>query len=182
MARLGAVLPPPAGLGGAGGPMCRLRGDRPVGGAAAAEPVRRRLPRLPGPSTALGTPLAEPLPVDSAGGLSCPWRSAAWGPILDHVNLLDLLADLLGWFADLLAPLGEHLVHRRAGHAITQGRLGCSFKVMSGRQQGLSLRWRRGAVMISPGAWISRRNRGGPGPPGHFPSGGPRPGRRRCRN
>ena len=67
------------------------------------------------------------------------------------MNLLDRLGDLLGWFADLLAPLGEHLAHRQAGHAITQGRLGCSLKVTSGRQQGLSPRWRRGVVMISPG-------------------------------
>src|SRR5262249_13044087 len=83
--------------------------------------------------------------------LSCPWRSAAWRPILDHVNLLDLLGGLLGWFADLLPPLGEHLVHRQAGHAITRGSLGCSLKVMSGRQLGLSPRWRRGVVVISPG-------------------------------
>ena len=51
----------------------------------------------------------------------------------------------------MLAPLGEHLVHRQAGHAFAKGRLGCSLKVMSGRQQGLSPRWRRGAVVISPG-------------------------------
>ena len=67
------------------------------------------------------------------------------------MNLLDLLAGLLSWFDDLLAPLGEHLVHRQAGHAITGGRLGCSLKVVSGRQLGLSTRWRRGAAVISPG-------------------------------
>jgi hypothetical protein len=67
------------------------------------------------------------------------------------VDLWDLLGQLTGFIADLFAPLGEHLVHRRAGHALAQGRLGCSLKVMSGRQQGLSPRWRRGAVVISPG-------------------------------
>ena len=65
--------------------------------------------------------------------------------------LSDLVGGLLGWLAYLLGPLGEHLVHRQAGHALARGRVECSLRVMSGRQQGLSSRWRNGVVAISPG-------------------------------
>jgi hypothetical protein len=76
------------------------------------------------------------------------WRSAGWQPIFDCV---EFLRELLGWLADLLGPLGEHLVHRQAGHALAQGRVACSLKVLSGRQPGLSSRWRNGVAVISPG-------------------------------
>src|SRR5262249_18873302 len=79
---------------------------------------------------------------------------------------MELLHELLGWLADLLGPLGEHLVHRQAGHALAHGRVECSLKVMSGRQQGLSSRWRNGVAAISPGrldftpeSWPRRANR-----------------------
>ena len=80
------------------------------------------------------------------------WRSARWQPILDCMEFLrDLVGELLGWLADLLGPLAEHLAHRQAGHALAHGRIACSLKVISGRQQGLSSRWRNGAAAISPG-------------------------------
>jgi hypothetical protein len=65
--------------------------------------------------------------------------------------LRDLVGELLVWLADLLGPLSEHLVHRQTGHALARGRVECSLKVMSGRQQGLSSRWRNGTAAISPG-------------------------------
>jgi hypothetical protein len=52
--------------------------------------------------------------------------------------LRDLVGELLGWPANLLGPLGEDPVHGQAGHALAKGRVECSLKVMSGRQQGLS--------------------------------------------
>jgi hypothetical protein len=55
--------------------------------------------------------------------------------------LCDLVGELLGWLAAVLGALGEHLVHRQAGQAVAVGRVECSLKVMSGRQQGLSPRW-----------------------------------------
>ena len=80
------------------------------------------------------------------------WRSAGWQPILDCVEFLrDLVGELLSWLTDLLGPLGEHLVHQQAGHALAQGRVECSLRVMSGRQHGLSSRWRNGVAAISPG-------------------------------
>jgi hypothetical protein len=63
----------------------------------------------------------------------------------------DLVGEVLGWLADLLGPLGEHQVHRQAGRALAKGRVACSLKVMSGRQPGLSSRWRNGVAAISPG-------------------------------
>ena len=86
------------------------------------------------------------------GWLRCPWRSAVCRPILDCVEFVrDLIGELLGWLGDVLGPLGEHLVHRQAGHALAPGRVACSLKVMSCRQQGLSSRWRSGVAAISPG-------------------------------
>jgi hypothetical protein len=74
-----------------------------------------------------------------------------WEANTRHVDPWDLPGAVLSWFADVLPPLGEHLSHRRAGHALASGRLGCSPKVMSGYQQGPPARWRRGAAVISPG-------------------------------
>lgn len=65
--------------------------------------------------------------------------------------LAALVGGLLNWLGDLLGPLGEGLVHRQAGRALAAGRVGCSLKVISGRQQGLSSRWRSGAAAVSPG-------------------------------
>jgi hypothetical protein len=65
--------------------------------------------------------------------------------------LRDLVGELLGWLVDLLGPLGDHLVHRQAGHALAQGRVACSIRVMSGHQPGLSSRWRIGVAAVSPG-------------------------------
>jgi len=66
-------------------------------------------------------------------------------------SLGDLVGELLGWLGDLLGPFGEDRVQRQAGHALAKGRVECSLKVISGRQQGLSSRWRRGVAAISPG-------------------------------
>lgn len=65
--------------------------------------------------------------------------------------LTALVSGLLTWLGDLLGPFGEGLVHRQAGRALGQGRVECSLKVISGRQQGLSSRWRNGAAAVSPG-------------------------------
>ncbi len=87
-----------------------------------------------------GYPVARAAPGDSVGCSGARGANSDWRPILDHVDLWDLFGEAVSWFADLLAPLGEHLVHRQAGHALARGRLGCSIKVMSGRQQGLAAR------------------------------------------
>jgi len=63
----------------------------------------------------------------------------------------DLVGELLGWLGDLLGPLGEHRVQEQAGHALAQGRIDCSLKVISGSQQGLTAQWRGGVAAISPG-------------------------------
>ncbi len=44
-----------------------------------------------------------------------------WAANTRQVDLWDVLGEVLSWFADLLAPLSEHLVHRRAGHAFASG-------------------------------------------------------------
>ena len=63
----------------------------------------------------------------------------------------DLVGELLGWLGDLLGPLSEHRVRKQAGHGLARGRIDCSLKVISDRQQGLSPRWRGGVAAISPG-------------------------------
>ena len=35
----------------------------------------------------------------------------------------DLVGEPLDWLADVLGPLGEHLVHRQAGHVLASGRV-----------------------------------------------------------
>src|SRR5260370_5812535 len=66
-------------------------------------------------------------------------------------SLGDLVGELLGWLGDLLGPFWEDRVQRQADHALAKGSVECSLKVISGRQQGLSSRWRRGVAAISPG-------------------------------
>lgn len=60
LAWMGAVLRPPACLGGAGHPVRRLRRDRAVGRAAAPGSLRRRLPGLHVGGSALGAAHADP--------------------------------------------------------------------------------------------------------------------------
>src|SRR5262249_5363745 len=91
-------------------------------------------------------------PSDRADMADSSWRSAVCRPILDCMEFLrDLVSELLSWFTDVLGPVGEHLVHRQTGHALARGRVECSLKVTSGLQPGLSPRWRKGVVAISPG-------------------------------
>src|SRR5262249_22082543 len=60
-------------------------------------------------------------------------------------------ADCWGWSAACWGWLGEGQVHRQAGHALAQGNIECSLMVLSGRQRGLSPRWRSGVAAVSPG-------------------------------
>ena len=61
---------------------------------------------------------------------------------------MESLGDLVGY---LLGPVGADRVQMQAGHVLAKGRVECSLKVISGRQQGLSSRWRRGVAAISAG-------------------------------
>jgi hypothetical protein len=66
--------------------------------------------------------------------------------ILDGVDILgQLLADRL------LAPIVGRLRRRRADRQMSRGRVDCALKVISGRQSGLSRRWRHVGATVSAG-------------------------------
>ena len=71
----------------------------------------------------------------------------AWAEaIIHHVDFLVKLV-----VERVSTVLVERIKRRRADGRMARGRVDCALKVMSGSQQGLSLRWRQVSVTVSPG-------------------------------